>query len=521
MMKLLRSQSQTVLIVILLLLGGSFLFYGNVGNVLTGSMGHGTPDYGRIEGQDVSVAQLYDAVRLTRTAWLLGGRGQQLNQPGGRDQLAEDAWRSLLLQHEADHLHISVSDHEVTEYIRNMQLFQKDGAFSPDLYQSMMTNLQNNAHISTDAFEQVVRQTLITDAVNRALFSALHATPADAAEGFGKYYGPVQLSTIVFDPKAFAATVNVTPEEIEAEYKAHPDNPAYRTPEKRKVDYVLFPLTADQVKLPDKDKEAAIQALGEKAIDFALAFEPEPSASTNNAPAPVPDFTAEAKKRGLTPATTDFFTADTPPAGLPPSPAFNNAAFALTSDNPVSKAIELDNGVAVLHLDGIQPSELRPLAEVQAGIENQLRQTKAQQAAQAAATQAAQYLKAALAKGGDFKTVAASALKLDAQSVPAFVPAKVTQADPRLQTLAYVSAGLNPGAISEPVPMESDGTTVLVHLDSRAAPSQADQAQFETQFRQANDERLRNVAFLAWANWENHQTGTHPPPNLDEYGGVE
>jgi peptidyl-prolyl cis-trans isomerase D len=356
--------------------------------------------------------------------------------------------------------------------------------------------------------------------VNRALFSALHSAPADAAAGFEKYYGPVQLSTISFDPKAFAATVNVAPEEIEAEYKAHPDNAAYRTPEKRKVDYVIFPLTADQMKLPDKDKDAAIQALGDKAIDFALAFEPEPSASTNNTPAPLPDFLAEAKKRGLTPGTTDFFTADAPPAGLPPSPAFNNAAFALTTDNPVSKAIELDNGVAVLHLAGIQPSELRPLAEVQDGIENQLRQAKAQQAAQAAAAQAAQDLKAALAKGTDFKA-AAAALKLDVQGVPSFVPATVTQSDPRLQTLAYVSVALNPGQISEPVPMESDGTIVLVHLDNRAPASEGDQAQFEAHFRDMNDERLRNVAYLAWANWENHQPGTHPPPNLDEYGGVE
>jgi peptidyl-prolyl cis-trans isomerase D len=205
---------------------------------------------------------------------------------------------------------------------------------------------------------------------------------------------------------------------------------------------------------------------------------------------------------------------------LPPSPAFNTAAFALTPDNPVSKVIELDNGVAVLHLAGVQPSEPRPLAEVHDAIAAQLRQAQAQQAAQAAAAQAAQDLKAALAKGTDFKAAAAG-LKLDVQSVPAFVPAKVTQADPKLQTLAYVSVGMKPGDISQPVPMESDGTTVLVHLDSRDPASAADEAQFEGPFRQSNDERLRELAFSAWVSWENHQPDTHPPPNLDEYGTVE
>jgi peptidyl-prolyl cis-trans isomerase D len=519
MMKLLRSQSQTVLVVILLLLGGSFLFYGNVGNVLTGSMNRGTNDYGRIAGQDVSVADLYDAVRLTRDAWLLSGLSAQLNAPGGHDQLAEEAWRTLLTQHEADKLHIVITDDEVTDAIRKLPFLQKDGAFSPDQYQAFINNLQNGAHISPDTFERMIRQQLTIEAVKGALVSALHSPPADSADGFEKYYGPVQVSTVVFDPKAFASTVNITDAAIEAEYKAHPDNAAYRTPEKRKVDYVLFPLSADQMKLPAKDKSDAIQALGEKAIDFALAFEPEPSA-TNGTPAPAPDFAAEAKKRGLTPETTDFFAADTSPAGLPPSPAFNTAAFALTPDNPVSKVIELDNGVAVLHLADVQKSEPRPLAEVHDAIAAQLRQAQAQQAAQAAAAQAAQDLKAALAKGADFKT-AAAALKLDVQSVTAFVPAKVTQTDPRLQTLAYVSVQLRPGDISQPVPMESDGTTVLVHLDSREPASPADEAQFAGQFRQSNDERLRELAFGAWITWENRQPGTHPPPNLDEYGTVE
>ena len=133
--------------------------------------------------------------------------------------------------------------------------------------------------------------------------------------------------------------------------------------------------TPEQAKLPDAQKTAAKDALGQKALDFALAFQPEPSAG-ESAPPPAPDFLAEAKKRGLTPATTDFFSADTTPANVPPSPAFNSAAFSLAKDNPISKVIELENGVAVLHLAEIQPSQLRPLDEVKADIQKQLQQTK-------------------------------------------------------------------------------------------------------------------------------------------------
>jgi peptidyl-prolyl cis-trans isomerase D len=519
MMKFLRSQSQTVLVVILVVIGGSFLFYGNVGSLLTGGERGGSNDYGRIGGQDVSVAELYDAVRTTRDSWILSGRASELSQTGGHAQLAEEAWRQLLLLHEADRLHIDLSDREISDYIRNQPIFQKDGVYSPDLYQSQMASLENTAHISADAFEKVVRQNLLAQAVIQALFSTVHAPPAQVTAEFAKFYGPVQLSTITFDPKTFAATVAVAPTDIEAEYKAHPDNPAYRTPEKRKVDYVLLPLSPNQAKLPDKEK-AAIEALGEKALEFALALQPEPSPDTNSTPPPAPDFLAEAKKDGLNPVTTDFFTADTPPAGLPPSPAFNNAAFSLTQDSPVSKVVELDNGVAVLHLAGVQPSELRPLDEVKDEIDRQLRQSRAGEAAQAAAGKAAQDLRTALARGTDFKT-AAAALKLDVQSIPAFVPEKAPRTDQRLETLAYVSTSLNVGDVSPPFPMESDGSLMLIHLDSRGPAIKADEDQYEAHFREVQDARLSNLVYLDWATWKDRQPGTHPPPNLDEYGGVE
>ena len=87
----------------------------------------------------------------------------------------------------------------------------------------------------------------------------------------------------------------MTPDDIAAEYKAHPTNPDYRTKEQRKVDYVLLLLSPDQQKLPDAEKTAAKDALGEKATKFALSFIPDPSATPGSTPPP-PDFNDEAKK---------------------------------------------------------------------------------------------------------------------------------------------------------------------------------------------------------------------------------
>jgi len=535
MMKFLRSQSQTVLVVVLGVIGLGFLFYGNAGNLLTTAGGHASNDYGRIDGEDLSVADLYDAVRNTRDSIIIHGQSERLSQPGAAAQLAQEAWGQLLLLREADRLHIAISDKELVDYIQSLPVFQKNGVYSPEVYESRMAELKNTLHVTADAgvdatantkaiFETVLRNDLRTEAVSKALFATVRSSARDVSSQYEKYYGPATVSFVSFDPKTFVATAQVTPSDIEAEYKAHPENPAYRTKEKRKVDYVLFLLPPDQAKLPDAQKAAAKDALGQKALDFALAFQPEPSATGESTPPP-PDFMAEARKRGLAPATTDFFTADTPPANVPPSPAFNNAAFSLAKDNTISKVVELDNGVAVLHLVEIQPSDLRPLDEVKADIQKQLQQTKGLQAAQITAQVMAQALKSTVAKDADFK-VAAAGMKLKVETLPTFVPyqvltSKTPPGDPRLPTLAYAITSLKQGQVSDPVPVQGEESSLVIHLDNRAPPDPAGLADFEKRFRDSQDQRLRELVYTDWANWKSRQPGTHKPPDLEAYGSVE
>ncbi len=529
MMKFLRSQSQTVLVVVLGVIGLGFLFYGNSGNFLSTGTGRTSSDFGRIDGEDLTVADLTDAVRNTRDSLIIRGQRQRLQQPGASDQVAELAWSQLLMLHEAELLHITISDKELVDFVHSQPPFQKNGVYDPAAYDSFIVGLKNNLRLPDDSgadplaatkavFETVLRNDLTIEAVSRALFSSVRSSARDVSDDYEKFYGPVTVSLVTFDPKSFIATAQVTPAEVAAEYKAHPENPAYRTEEKRKVDYVLFLLSPDQAKLPDAQKAAAMDALGEKATKFALAFIPDPSAEPGSKFTP-PDFQAEAGKEGLTPATTDFFAADTPPANVPPSPAFNNAAFSLTKDDTISKVVELENGVAVLRLDEIQPSALRPLEEVKDVIAKQLQQAKGRQAAQVAAQLMAQSLRSA----PDFKAAAAG-MKLKVESLPTFVPftaANAPKADPRLQSIAYATVSLKPGQVSDPVPMTSDNTSLIIHLDRRDKADPAGLAEFETHFRASQDQQLREIVVTDWTNWKSKQPGTRKPPELDSYGNVD
>lgn len=526
MMKFLRSQSQTVLIIVIGIIGLGFFFYGTSGNLLTSTAGRISSDYGRIDGTDLSVADIYDAVHNTRHAYLLSGRGELLTQPDAAAKVAEEAWSQLLLLHEADRLHITVSDQEVVDAIRKNPLFQKDGAFSPDAYKSRMEQFQTMLRLPDDAgtnplagtelvVETFIRDSILMTAVDHALFDPVRSSANNVAAQYEKGYGPVEVSFLTFDPKTYVNQVQITPEDVAAEYKDHPEKPAYRSPEKRKVDYVLFQLTPEQAKLPETEKAAAKEALGEKAADFAIALQPDPTPG-----APTPDFMTEATKRGLTPGTTDFFAADTPPANVPPSPAFNNAAFALSKDNTVSKVIDMDNGVAVLHLVEIQPSELLPLDQVKAEITKQLRASKSIEAAQNAAQSTDALLTAMVAKGGDFKSIA-TGMHLPVETLPAFIPSNAPQTDQRLQAIADATMTLDQGRVSNVVPVETDDTFLILHVDSRAKADPAGLADFETRYRNYQDEQLRSLVYTDWANWKSRQPGTHKPPQLDLYGSIE
>lgn len=282
----------------------------------------------------------------------------------------------------------------------------------------------------------------------------------------------------------------------------------------------MLTLTPDQMNLPDDQKRAAKDALGQKALDFALAFQPDPSAAPGT-PAPAVDFYTEAKKHGLTPMTTDFFAQDQPPANLPPSPTFNNAAFALTKDNMISKVVELDNGVAVLHLAEIQPGELRPLDEVKADIQKHFVEAQSQMAAKISSGLVAKSFQAAIAGGSDFKTLAA-ARKLKVETLPALVPYSAMQeSDPVAQTMAYKSMAMQVNQVSEPFQLPGSDGYVVAHLDSRAQPDPAGLADFEKRYRNEADQQLRTLVTADWVNWKSKQPGTHKPPDLDAYGTVE
>jgi hypothetical protein len=113
---------------------------------------------------------------------------------------------------------------------------------------------------------------------------------------------------------------------------------------------------------------------------------------------------------------------------------------------------------------------------------------------------------------------------LKIETLPVFVPMEVLQSDhpnPRLQTIADAAATLNQGQVSNVVPVETDKTFLLIHVDNRAKADPAGLAGFENRIRSSQDEQILAQVYVDWANWKSRQPGTHKPPELDLYGSVE
>ena len=163
-------------------------------------------------------------------------------------------------------------------------------------------------------------------------------------------------------------------------------------------------------------------------------------------------------------------------------------------------------------LTGLLDQIRQPRLLVLWAVEKQLQQRKGLQAEQAAAGGAAMRLKLGLAlnKTSDFKTEATK-LGLKTDTLPTFVPAKAAANDERLRAIAYAVTSLKPGDVSDPVPIQSDNATLLLHLDTRAPADPAGLADFENRFRSSQDEQLRNIVSADWADWKSKQPGTHSP----------
>jgi hypothetical protein len=261
----------------------------------------------------------------------------------------------------------------VVKFVQDSPYFEDEkGVYQPARYSEILQSLQSRG-ISEDDFTQGLSRKFSNEAVNKALFGNIHASKGDEERNFKQIFGPVNVSIWRFNQKAFESEIVVTPEEAKQEYTAHPDDPAYHEDEKREVQYVIFhaPAGLNLATATPEQKTPTVEA----AVGFYVKLQPVPG--TNTAPATMEDLVKTAPELALKVQSSGLFTIHTPAQGLPPSPHFNSAAFALTMEHPVSKPIEVPSGLAVMKLVKIVPGNMKDFASVQQMIIDKIKAQRA------------------------------------------------------------------------------------------------------------------------------------------------
>jgi peptidyl-prolyl cis-trans isomerase D len=138
--------------------------------------------------------------------------------------------QKLLLQ-EADKLNFNVSDKNLSNAIRKIAGFQRNGIFDRQLYQRML----NSNRLTPEAFEEIQRNAMQVEKIRRFIIGSIKVSESEIREWFNWQNAAVNIRYALFKPES-SKTISFSDEEINAFFNKNKSN--YKTEEKRKARFV-------------------------------------------------------------------------------------------------------------------------------------------------------------------------------------------------------------------------------------------------------------------------------------------
>ena len=315
---------------------------------------------------------------------------------------------------EADKLGIKASDQEVVARIQSLPAFQENGRFVGEARYRQVLNIQNPP-LRPDEFEEQVRRGIVMEKLQGVLTDWITVSDKEVDDEVKRRNEKVKLAVVNFTADKFREATTATDAEIGARFESHKND--YKIPEKRKIKYALINSQAmrDLVQVPAADvqkqyddnkqqystpeqvrashilfktegkDEAAIRKQAEAVLARAKAGEDFAKLANQHTEEEV------GKTRG---GDLDFFGRGQM------AKEFEDAAFAL-KPGQISDVVKTSFGLHIIKTTDHKPASTKPLDEVKAQIEDQLKWERAQADAQRLADD----LDKQIDDPGDFDTV--------------------------------------------------------------------------------------------------------------------
>ena len=348
-----------------------------------------------VQGEPITVGTFqrrYSAqVNAYRNAY--GGQlnDQLLKQLGIDRQILQQLIDEEAMVAESVRQGITVSDVEIRERILSLPGFQENGKFIGEQRYRTLLQMQNPP-MTTAEFERSLRRALQIEKLRNAVAGWMSVSDADVAAEYRRRNEKVKLDVVPITAESLKNEVSVTDAEVTAYFDTSKEK--YRIGEKRKVKYAI--VNVDQVRstivVPDADIEAfykqnlqqyqtpaqvrashillKLEGKDEKQVQ-ALADDIAKKAKAGADFAALAKQYSEDESNNMNGGDLDYFGRGRMVA------EFEQAAFAMKAgeiSNPVKTAF----GFHIIKVVDNKPETTRPVAEVRAEIEDQLKWQKAQ-----------------------------------------------------------------------------------------------------------------------------------------------
>jgi len=412
MLDIMRKQKNSIIIkivfvvIVLSFIGTMFLVWGEGRS----GMGGGSLGYAaKVDGRKISLEEYQSSYQRIRNVYQqIYGQSlpADMEKVLGLKKVALDTLvDNRLVMKEARSMDIKVTKDEVAAAIAAMPTFQKDGAFSFELYQQL---LKSNRMTAKD-FEEGQKQELTLKKARQAIKDKATVTDEDALAQFRKENDRIDLEYVAYAPTDVLAEVKLT--EVELNDYLQKNQAEFKTPEKVALSYILLDPALQAVKLSVSEEE--IQTYYQKNIDKYQGkdgiqplkeVKDRAKADTLRQKAAKQSFELAADilykniksgdlglvagQLGLKVQDTPLFTAAAPVAALAGEAAVIKKAFEL-KQGELGGPVETPKGIYIIKAKERKDAVVPPLAEIKAAVEQKARGVKATELAKKKAEDAA------------------------------------------------------------------------------------------------------------------------------------
>jgi hypothetical protein len=510
----------------------TFVWWGSSPSMTGGPGGSG--DFGRINGETITVNQFADAQDEVRLMYFFasGGTWPDQGRAAGFDVERETYFRLLLIQRQKEmgvHVSVEALAKVASDRLRSMN---RGNPVPPETFVTQVLAPQG---LDLEDFKRYLRHQLGMEQLASVLgLGGELVTPQEVRALYERENQELQTQVAFFSATNHLSAVTPTTEQIGQFFTNQMAR--YRLPERVQVNYVKFDLSNflaeavqkinentnlnellevvyqqrgtnfyNDTKSPEEAKQRilkeeqdglALEFARKKALEFAaVLYAREPMLPENLA--------TMATEAGLSPQVTAPFDREEPPAGLDVRADFLKAAFALNEEEPFSQTLIGNDGVYLISLNQRLPSEIPALETILDRVTGDYQFVEAAMLARNAGMEFVAQATNNLASGKSFADVCTAA-GVKPVSLPPF-SLSTRKLDPieryvNLSQFKQVAFSLKPGEMSPLLP-SNDGAFVLFlqsKLPLDVAQMNADLPAFTRSVRQTR----RSEAFNDWFRHE-------------------